>query len=80
MWSGVDRFLSFFAFRLKDSVFLSLEKQCFVLTILPEAIAIKSQEIVKNRVFFFSWHLQLMKIDDDWNTNQAIQSISSDGN
>ena len=48
---GVERqflSLSFSAFCLKDSVFLLLEKQCFVLPVLPEAIAFKSQEIVKN--------------------------------
>ena len=53
VWSGVDRFLSFFAFRLKDSVFLSLEKQCFVLTVLSEAIAIKAKKSSKTTLMRF---------------------------
>ena len=47
------RVLSFFAFRLKDSVFLSLEKQCFVLTVLSEAIAIKAKKSSKTDIEWY---------------------------
>ena len=52
--------LSFFAFRLKDSVFLSLEKQCFVLTVLSGAIAIKAKKSSKT-VWFC--HVRLRQED-----------------